>query len=520
MRKTYILVFIGISLMNFLFSDSQERVCITQAPKGEEKGAHASSSDAPDELQKGALEKSSSEAPVSNKHVSSKYVPNKSIFNKQVCEKHISKKSTLKKSTDQKNSSKKCTSQTHNSQRYSSDLQSDQIASEVRREKKIDNPKKRILIFSSKGGGGHTAVSNGLCSYLKDTYEVSVVNIFQEVISSLDTLSTLTFGRITGEDLYNFCMVSRWNRLLNKYAEHGSYLFESKQYIVEKIIADYFKYDQPDLLISVVPFVNGALLSVSKKLKMPFLVITNDFDTSNYVVGIKNPSYEKFRYTLAFEDQLLRDKIKEAHIPDNQIVISGFPLRPSFYGSKETTTIKKKFNIPPNKPVVMVFMGAAGSLMTPRFIRTLAKVAMPMHIVVCLGRNERLKRVINKILLPPEITISVIGFTDKIAELMSISSVVITKTGPGSSCESLESCLPMIHDETQGVLAWEQLSTDFMERHGFAEKLKSFTDLPGMLPKYLKDSTYSDKVKSKMRNFPRKRFDRVIGPLVEEMLNL
>ncbi len=390
----------------------------------------------------------------------------------------------------------------------------------VRRVKKMAPPKKRILIFSSKGGGGHTAVSNGLCNYLKDTYEVAVVNIFEEVVSSIDKLSTLTFGKVTGEDLYNFCMVSRWNRVLNKYAELGTYLFESKQHMNEKVITDYFKYDQPDLLISVVPFINGALLSVAKKINMPFLVVTNDFDTSNYVVGIKNPSYEKFRYTLAFENELLREKIKKAHIPDDQIVITGFPLRPSFHLPKDPVAIKKDFKIPDNKPVVMVFMGAAGSLLTPRFVRVLAKVDIPMHIIVCLGRNERLRRMIKKIMLPPGTSISVIGFTDRIADLMSISTVVITKTGPGSSCEALESCLPMIHDETQGVLTWEQLSAEFMALHGFAEGLKSFADLPALLPKYLKDSNHSDEIKAKMKNFPRKRFEEVIRPLVDEMMRL
>ncbi len=397
---------------------------------------------------------------------------------------------------------------------------SEKRAEEEQNLKKQNSTKKRILIFSSNGGGGHTAVSNALCTYLKDNYEVTVVNVFQDVVASIDTLSTLTFGRVTGEDLYNFCMVSRWNRCLNKYAEHGVYLFESNQTMLEKILLDYFKYDQPDLLISVVPFVNGALLAVSKRLSMPFLVVTNDFDASNYVAGIKNPTYKKFKFTLAFDDPSLKEKIKSACIPDKQIVITGFPLRPAFHTSKNCAAIKKDFDVPENKPVVMVFMGAAGSLMTPRFVRVLTKIEMPMHIIVCLGRNERLKRAINKITLPEGTTLTVVGFTDRVADLMSISTVIITKTGPGSSCEALESCLPMIHDETYGVLAWEQLSASFMASHGFAEGLKSFSDLPHILPKYLKNTVYTDRVKKKMKNFPRQRFEDTIEPLIEEMFLL
>ena len=90
--------------------------------------------------------------------------------------------------------------------------------------------------------------------------------------------------------------------------------------------------------------------------------------------------------------------------------------------------------------MVMVFMGGAGSLASYRYVRTLAKLAMPMHILVCLGRNMRLSRNINKILLPPEVTLTIIGFTDRIADLMSISDVLITKPGPGSVCEPRMYC--------------------------------------------------------------------------------
>lgn len=483
MKKNYLLVIMGISVMNFLLSDPREHGEVKQSRELEEKSTHDSSAKLLPDAKK-------ADAPITLL---------KQLPGEDASVKDISAVQRIKRVSSSKN---------------------EKDSSGIRRTKRMQPPKKRILVFSSTGGGGHTSVSNGLCTYLKDTYEISVVNIFQEVVSSIDTLSTLTFGRVTGEDFYNFCMVSRWNRAINKYAELGTYLFESKQHMNEKILFDYFKYDQPDLLISVVPFINGALFEVAKKLNMPFLVVTNDFDTSNYVVGIKNPSYKKFRYTLAFEDEMLREKIKDAHIPDEQIVITGFPLRPSFHSPKDPAVIKRDFKIPDNKPVVMVFMGAAGSLMTPRFVRVLAKIDMPMHIIVCLGRNERLRRMINKIMLPPGTSISVVGFTDRIADLMSVSTVVITKTGPGSSCEALESSLPMIHDETQGVLTWERLSADFMASHGFAEGLKSFADLPALLPKYLKDSTYSDEIKDKMRKFPRKHFENVIRPLVEDMMRL
>ena len=381
-------------------------------------------------------------------------------------------------------------------------------------------PKKRIVVFSSKGGGGHTAVSNGLKAYLDDDYEVTIVNVFQEVLGSIDTLGAVTFGSLSGEDFYNFCLRCRWTNVVGGFAKTGGSYMAWREDDVESLILDYFEFAKPDLLISVIPFINAATRKAAEKLDIPLLVLTNDLDTTNYVNAFAKGNYPKFRYSLAFNEPALKEKIKDAHIPEEQLVITGFPLRPDFFKEKDCTAIKKDFKVPEGKPVVMVFMGGAGSLASYRYVRTLAKLAMPMHILVCLGRNMRLSRNINKILLPPEVTLTIIGFTDRIADLMSISDVLITKPGPGSVCEALECNVPMILDKTSGAIWWEEMNIEFVEKHGFGETLHDFVALSTILPKYIKDSRYSQAIKKKMRSFKRERFEDKIKLLVEEMMSL
>ena len=74
-----------------------------------------------------------------------------------------------------------------------------------------------------------------------------------------------------------------------------------------------------------------------------------------------------------------------------------------------------------------------------KYVAYLIKMQLPLHILVCIGRNERLRRNINKILLPEDVSLTIIGFTDRIADFMAISDVLITKPGPGSVCEALKS---------------------------------------------------------------------------------
>ncbi len=380
-----------------------------------------------------------------------------------------------------------------------------------------NSQKKNILIFSCAGGGGHMSVANGLCTYLKE-HDITVLDTMRTVYAPVDTLGTMTFGKVDGEDLYNFFIRCGWTNLIGQYSQGGKKYLTWRHGALVKLTMDFFRDAKPDLIISVMPFVNGALLEACEKLEIPFLVLTNDLDTTNYLTGVHPPYFKKFRYTLAFDDPGLWQKISEAQIPKEQVIITGFPLRPEFYTPKNIPALKDKFEIPSKKPVVMVFMGGAGSQSSYRYVRQLARLGMPMHIIVCLGRNERLKRNINKIFLPEGITISVFGYTNQIADLMAISDVLITKPGPNSVCEALMLRVPMILDKTQGTIFWEQLNIDFMVKHGFAEPLDDYDCLKDILPKYFRDSVYTDAIKKRMAAFSCERYDQTIVRVVKNML--
>ncbi len=378
--------------------------------------------------------------------------------------------------------------------------------------------KKTIIVFSSVGGGGHLSVSKGLCGYLGDKYDVEVVNALKTILAPIDTLGTLTFGKVTGEDMYNFFLRCGWTNLLGSYAHMGESYMRYRHGDMVKLVRRFLVERRPALVISVIPFVNNAFLEACEELDIPFLVVTNDLDSSNYIYDLSPPYYKKFKYTIPFDDKAIREKIKPAKFGKEQIVITGFPLRPEFFATKKKQKLKKEFDVSEGKPVVMVVMGGAGSQASYRYVRMLARLKMPMHIIVCLGRNERLKRNIGKISLPKGVTITLMGYTDRIADIMAVSDVLITKPGPNSVCEALQSNVPMILDQTSGTIFWEHLNIDFMVNRQFAECLQDCTVLESILPKYLVDNTFVNGVKKKMNNFKGERFDKVIVPLVDQMI--
>jgi len=360
-------------------------------------------------------------------------------------------------------------------------------------------PRKKVgLVFMSKGGGGHISVSNALKNYL-DEYEIVIANFFEDVMPSIDTIRSLTFGKASGEDIYNFCLQNRFVSLANGFTRLGAWTLRQRSAQIEPLLFDFVIKQKPDFIVSVIPVVNFAILEVAKKLNIPFIVVTNDLDTTNYINGISKICYNKFYYTISFSDRDIYRKFRSAHIPKKQVTVTGFPLRPEFYESnKNKSQIKRDFQIPENKQVVMVLMGGAGSFVCYRYVKTIMRMKKPMHIVACIGRDERLRGLITALPFPPHITISVVGFTNRVSDLMAVSDVLVTKAGPNSICEAMASNLPVLIDQTTGNIWWETLNVDFVIKNKIGDIVKRFKEVNNKITKFLEDAEYVKSIKARM----------------------
>ena len=140
------------------------------------------------------------------------------------------------------------------------------------------------------------------------------------------------------------------------------------------MVKNYLDKENPDAIVSVMPLINHSVLDESIRRNIPFIIVTNDFNTRNYLNGIYKPKYEKFKYILPFNDKKIKDAIRDAKLKDSQIEYLGFPIRPDFFERKNVLKIKKEFGLPINKPVIMMLMGAQGSRASYEFAKKIAKL--------------------------------------------------------------------------------------------------------------------------------------------------
>lgn len=371
---------------------------------------------------------------------------------------------------------------------------------------------KKILVLSSNGGNGHNAAAGALKSILKDQYDF-------KVIYPIDDLQIL--GVSSGESVYNLALRNGWTRSVNVVSKYvAPKLFRTYKKKLEGLITQQIDDENPDLVISLIPFINFPASEAARKSDVPYLLITTDNDLQAFVHGLQGVSHPHFKVVIGNDLRSGHLMLKKRNIPDEAIESIGLPIRPDFLAKKDPLELRKHFQIPAYKPVILVMLGGAGNDAALDYAKTLGGVQLGVHLIVCAGKNQDLARKLRKVDLHPTNTMTVMEFTDKIPELMTLADLIITKPGTTSITESMFMRLPILVDCTTPVLDWEQANIDMVVKYGIGGYISQFEEAEKLVRHYLYDSEFRQEIQTAYQNIPVNRFNEEIASLIEEMCML
>lgn len=390
-----------------------------------------------------------------------------------------------------------------------------------------NNPKKhqksttqKILILSSNGGGGHSSAAYAIKKYLKKNaqYEIIINNIIAESFSIIDPFRYMSFGYKSCEDFYNYCLQKNWTRAANNLYKLDAFFQPYAEPVFDKIIDGYIKKEKPDLIISVIPLLNGCIARIAKKHALPFAIVPTDLDASLFMFGMQEPYSSKVKLCLSYKNDDIINTLHGSSITSHNIHTGGFPIRPDFFEEKNKEQIKKDFNIPENKPVILLLMGAAGSDKICKYVQILKEMPQSAHIVICLGRLESLRSTLQTMSFSPNITTTIVSHTPRMSDLMAIADVGIIKPGSVSVNEALYMNLPTIIDNIGEPLVWEKFNIDFIEQNNFGSILNSFDELQKIVSDYISDKNFCKNISETIAQFSKEQFGDHIQNLVHSML--
>ncbi|MCI0381957.1 MAG: hypothetical protein L0207_02755 [Chlamydiae bacterium] len=410
---------------------------------------------------------------------------------------------------------------------------------------------KSILIFTCGGGKGHLCTTKAMSQYALGKYHILIANTLEETLASTDFFKKLLFD-FSQEKLYNHLLKNEEFEWLKLITAIGPFFIMMQQESIEKLIRLEIFKQNPSLIISCFPVMNAMFLNVAKELTIPFIAVPTDLDTGLFIKGMNSTScdlnYPLYRMTLAYENPEMR-AIIERTIPKDKIHISGFPVRPSFRVNvtpEMKQNIRKKFQVQADEKIIMVMMGGNAGLATQKYAEIFAAYSdseiesitdQELHIICLCGdqkfpENQRMLSHINGLQIQSKkIKISGIPATESIAEIMTISDILITKPGGCSTNEALAKRLPMIFHSPFALMDWEVFNMEFCIKANMGAKFKmashrNFFQDPmvknkqRLLPLIKQAFRRKEELQNDVHHFQSKDFKKEFFHLVESLLFL
>jgi len=369
--------------------------------------------------------------------------------------------------------------------------------------------KKKLLILSSFGGYGHIAAASTIKKLSSNEYEIDVIYPIKEL---------RLYKVPCGESLYNYALSKNWNRFTNIVVRTiPEKVFQNREEKTCQLIQKHIDEKNPDLVISLIPFINYPASEAARRCGIPYLLVTTDNDLHNWVYRLDKQTNPEFRVTIGSNLSTSKGALLEKGIPEEAIETIGLPLRPEFLQSKTKEELRGEYEIPENKSVVLLMMGGEGSRSIYQYAKTLAESPLNAHFVICTGRNGNLANKLKKIEPFPGNSIAIQPFTEKVDEVFALSDLIITKPGPGTINEARSLGLPILIDNIKPPLFWEQANIDMVLSQKIGACIQSMKEVPDLVKKYLYDEQTREEVIRAYKQIPQNKFATEIKQLIDEM---
>jgi len=245
-------------------------------------------------------------------------------------------------------------------------------------------------------------------------------------------------------------------------------------------------------------------------LRLPQLTVTTDFETHR--LWVYRPCE---LFTTATEEGAAT--LRHWGVPAAAVRVTGIPVHPAFCRAPDKAACRKAFSLTPGRPVVLQLAGGFGVGPVERIYRGLLSCVVPLQVVAVAGRSAELRARLGKVPVPPRHAALVLGFTDRMHELMAAADLVVSKPGGLTTSEALASGVPMA--VVNPIPGQEARNSDFLLENGAAVKINTLETMGEKLGRLLGDARRLKALGAAARGLgrPRAAFEvarLALGPLL------
>jgi processive 1,2-diacylglycerol beta-glucosyltransferase len=367
----------------------------------------------------------------------------------------------------------------------------------------------RILVLSASVGAGHMRAAQAVELALKQLApDAEVRNV--DVL----TLTNAAFRKVYGEAYLD---------LVNKAPHVLGYIYDLLdqprrpksardrfRLALEKLnlpkFCELITCDQWDVVVNThfLPAEIIASLRRKRKVRTPQITVTTDFETHRLWV---NQPCE--RYCTATEEGAAY--LQHWGVPAEQTLVTGIPIHPVFSQPKDRATCLRNQGLVGDRPVLLQLAGGFGVGPIEKLFQGVLSIEVPLEVVVVAGKNEKVRKQLERIDPPPRHRVKVMGFTDQIDELMAAADIVMSKPGGLTTSEVLARGAAMAI--VNPIPGQESRNSDFLLENGAAIKINNVATLPLKLTALLRDPARLARLKDNARRLGKPQAAFEVGNL-------
>lgn len=383
---------------------------------------------------------------------------------------------------------------------------------------------KKVLIMSASTGGGHNRAARAIKEEL-ESRTIDNMSIECEIVDSLKLVNN-TMDKVISRGYEK-------SALYTPKAYGSVYRFsettiasknEFKTNPLTSLMARKFKHllneSTPDLIIGTHPFPMIALSTLKKNNNIHSLSRTESFykstkvdippmisvltDYTTHSTWIQN---EIDYYIVGHE--YVKELLVYEGVDSEKVKAFGIPVEKSFLSHRDRETVLTELGLSPEKLTVLLMGGSFGAGNIKETLEDLIAIDRDFQILVITGRNEHLKDKLSKMLDSTihNKNICLLGYTNKMNDILASIDVLISKPGGLTTTEALLNDVPMI--VPYFIPGQEEENLDFLTNCGAALRTTKKYSLPVLLKVLIDDPFRLDNLRKNIKSI--RKFDSAVN---------
>lgn len=337
---------------------------------------------------------------------------------------------------------------------------------------------KQVYLMIYDLGGGHRSIANALHEIIQQRnlpWQVHIVEFFHDIV-----------GTDAPHNVYNnFVLKKKWAKIINEPILVPSFKLQVRlRYRAwRSLLEKYWRQHHPDLVVSLLPYVNRLLKDSLQKTfsRTPFVTCMTDF--ADVPPNLWIEPQEQF---LICPSPTAVEQAKSHNCLDTKIIpTSGVVIHPRFNEPRNInpTSERQSLGLDPNLPTGLIVFGSYGSPEMIEIAERLEKSVLKLQLIFICGRNEELANKLKSI--PTRFPKLVEGFTKKIPHYMDLSDFFIGKPGSVGISEAVARKLPVITKCDKLTLFQERSGAAWLENNQFGIVVNDFRDIDRAVAKLI-----------------------------------